>query len=395
MSTISATLGPPGWIQNTDFSIGLEIISNSQRSSPAPRFRNLIWKKLHLFRPIIIHLTTLIPLLRRKTDLSLHVFVYAGSAGGTTHAVGWEQRLLEELGKLRRIRAAEVEIPRLHLDRHCSKCWTDRKGWLPFQFLISNEAVKLNRYNNHSEFIFMRFMSLTWWSLAKKNSSILKIYPSPSPIHSLILKRSCLLWHLPTVVKDLHIFNLQLQAICISSNVFQGIGQLMKLIIVLQIQGAPILVPSCPWKSRCQACHILTYSNMYADHMSCCCWYHSCFAGFFFLERFNEKNGDQNQRKSGTEIRSQDQKILFRPIGSLMSSITTLHHIQHLLQRFSGRLQQCHTQIHSVFLLAISSIAGQWHIHRIWKRFVSTSQGCRSFEVFQFIDIVNDKEVNV
>lgn len=138
-----------------------------------------------------------------------------------------------------------------------------------------------------------------------------------------------------------------------------------------------------------------TYSNMYAYHMSCCCWYHSCFAGLFFLERFDEKNGDQNQRKSGTEIKSQDQKILFRTIGCLMSSITTLHHIQHLLQRFSGRLQQCHTQIHSVFLLAISSIARQWHIHRIWERFVSTSQGCRSFEVFQLIDIVNDKEVNV
>lgn len=48
----------------------------------------------------------------------------------------------------------------------------------------------------------------------------------------------------------------------------------------------------------------LTYSNMYAVHMSCCCWYHSCFAGLFFFERFNEKNGDQNSKK----IRNWNQK---------------------------------------------------------------------------------------
>lgn len=122
-----------------------------------PNFRNLLSKDSSqiLFPAFslspIIHLTTLIPLLRRKTDLSLHVFV--AHAGGTTHAVGWEQRLLEELGKLRRMRAAEVEIPWLHLDRHGSKCWTDRKGWLPLQVLISNEALKLNTYNEYSEFI--------------------------------------------------------------------------------------------------------------------------------------------------------------------------------------------------------------------------------------------------
>lgn len=42
VSTNSATLGPPGWIQNAHFSIGLEIIPKLSKAHP--RFRNLLVK---------------------------------------------------------------------------------------------------------------------------------------------------------------------------------------------------------------------------------------------------------------------------------------------------------------------------------------------------------------
>ena len=91
-STISATLGKPVWIQNTDFQwrfwIGLEIILNSLRPPISETIRNSSSNSspanlsVHLiFSTPVIHLTILIPLLCSKTDLSLHVFTLLPAVG--------------------------------------------------------------------------------------------------------------------------------------------------------------------------------------------------------------------------------------------------------------------------------------------------------------------------
>ena len=181
------------------------------------------------------------------------------------------------------MRAAEVEIPRLHLDRHWNLLdW--QEGMVTFSILnFQWSTEKLNTYNDDSYYEVHEFNMMI---SCKKDF-----------MHKWNLTHR----HLPTVVKDLHIFNLQLQAICISSNMFQGIGQLMKLIIVLQIQGAPILVPSCPWKSRLPHFkHIQT------------CMQTTCHVAVgitvallvcFFLERFNKNWGSKSKK-----IRNWNQK---------------------------------------------------------------------------------------
>ena len=126
-----------------------------------------------------------------------------------------------------------------------------------------------------------------------------------------------LLWHLPTVVKDLHIFNLQLEAICISSNMFQRIGQLMKLIIVLQIQGAPILVPSCPEgvKVKPGATHFKIFKQMQCSPhvmlllvLLLLCWF------VFFFESFNKNWGSNIKENQGLKSEAKIRKSCSGPL---------------------------------------------------------------------------------